>query len=343
MRHVWLGLGVMLAAALAGCDGGASSPTRHARSIGKLFLEGPAKHGNLIAVDTHTGRIRRLPIKAACGDAQNCLVPSGGKLVIGSVGRTYVYDPRRPGRPRAQRIGNGWIIVPSATDGRVWLAILDRSRGVLRAIREQTVDGRVTQSGRPPGAGESWPVGAVEPGLLFQTVRGHRAYLRLWDPKTRKVTLRTPGLFPIDTHDDLVASCDEPCSRLAITDVRSGKTTRVKPPAGHAFRASDDGAFSPDGSLLALPVASVARARNPGHGRWSMARSMALVNVGRGTPRIIRGSRLDPDYRTMSWSASDGRLFFSAGGGRVMAYRPGSPRATSLARVHGTIFHMAAL
>ncbi len=70
---------------------------------------------------------------------------------------------------------------------------------------------------------------------------------------------------------------------------------------------------------------------------------MALASVKGGRARIVKDSRLDPAYHAMSWSASGDRLFFSAGEGKIVAYRPGSPRATGIARVHGPILHMAAL
>jgi hypothetical protein len=168
--------------------------------------------------------------------------------------------------------------------------------------------------------------------------------MRLWDPKTREVTLRVSGSFPADTHGNLVAWCGEPCPRFHITDARSGETTRVRPPAGFSFQATYDGAFSPDGSLLALPMHSDRgdRGRDQKE-RWRVA----LVDAGSGTARLIRGSVLDPTYQAMAWSASGARLFFGAGGGRIMGYRPDSPRATTFSRIPvrpgGTIMTMVAL
>jgi hypothetical protein len=336
MARVALALGVMSVTVLAGCWGNHPSPRGHAGVADTLFLDaGPSDH--LIALDTHTGRSRTLPIRLNCGDAMFCIVPTGGKLVIGSVGRTYVYDPLRPDPPRRRRLGGGWIVIPSATHGRIWLGLLERPTvraRKLRAVREETVGGRVIQSVPPPGG--NWPAQAVKAGLLFQTAHS----LRLWDPRTRKFVRRLPGPFPVDTHGNLVASCDEPCPRFDITDARTGKVTRVPPPAGYSFRAGYDGAFSPDGSLLALPVVAARGSQPPPeHG----SNAMALVDVRRETARIIHGSRLDSIYHAMSWSASGVRLFFSAAGGTILTYRPGSRRATNLARVRGPIYQMAAL
>jgi hypothetical protein len=314
---------------------GGPSPGGATRFADALFVDaGPSDH--LIAVDTHTGRARTLPIRLDCGDAEFCLVASGGELVIGSVGRTHVYDPSRPGPPRGRRLGRGWIVIPSATDGRIWLGLLERPTRrarKLRTVREETVGGRVTQSVRPPG--EDWPANSVKAGLLFQSPHG----LRLWDPRTQSFTRRLPGPFPVDTHDNLVASCGEPCPRFDLTNVRTGTVTRVKPPIGYSFRAGYDGAFSPDGSLLALPVVAD---RGPGPPRHGGGWAMALVGVRTGMARVIKRSTLDPDYQAMSWSASGGRLFFGAAGGRIIAYRLGSQGATNLAHVRGPIYQMAA-
>jgi hypothetical protein len=179
----------------------------------------------------------------------------------------------------------------------------------------------------------------VKAGLLFQTTHS----LRLWDPRTQSFTRRLPGLIPVDTHNNLVASCDEPCRRFELTDVGTGKTTRVSPPVGYAFQAGYDGAFSPDGSLLALPIVPKREAeRHRNKPQFEARWSMALVNVSRGTSSIIEGSRLDPIYHAMSWSASGRRLFFGAADGRIMAYRLGSRRATNFAHVRGPIYQMAA-
>jgi hypothetical protein len=336
-------LTVLVAVILVGCGGGGGADRGggggaggNARAPGALFVE-TTTSDRLIAVDIHTGRPRTLPIRLDCGDAEFCLVPSGGRLVIGSVGRTYVDDPAAPGHPRRHRIGSGWIVIPSANDGRIWLGLLNETRRKLRAVREETVNGRVTQSVRPPGG--DWPARIMRAGFLFQTARA----LRLWDPKTRQVTFRVPGSFPVDTYGNLVAWCGEPCPRFDITDVRTGTTTRVPPPAGFAFRAGYDGALSPDGSLLAVPVAADRRRPHANHGGLSMA----LVDVARGTARVIKGATVDPVYHAVSWSPSGDRLFFGAGGGRIMAYDPGASRATVLARVRlrsaGSIIHMAAL
>src|SRR4051812_42965043 len=116
MRIARLALVLTVVAGLAGLASGEASSAPRPRFAGNLFLETTTSN-HLITVDTETGRSRTLPISLNCGDALFCVVPTGGDIVIGSVGRTYVYHPSAPGPPRSRRIGKGWIIFPSATDG----------------------------------------------------------------------------------------------------------------------------------------------------------------------------------------------------------------------------------
>jgi hypothetical protein len=322
---------------------------------GTLFLAGPSKYDKLVALDTRTGHEHTLPITGCGCDADFCLVPSGGKLVIGSPGKTTVYDPGRPGPPRAQPIGKGWEIVPSANDASVWLSIRDhrkKTRGIwpalkLREVREETVGGRVTRRARAPGLDwwpggpGSFPAGAAKTGLVFVTDDG----LRVWNPRTQAVTVRVPGRTPlvVDTNGNLVAWSPPYGRTFPVTNARTGKTRRMKPPPGYSFHAGYAGAFAPDGSLLALPVVPTRDLRPNNEPRDDAKWSIALVDVNRGSSRVITGSTLDPTYQSMAWSASGAQLFFSAGEGRIMAYRLGSPRATKLAKVNGSVFHMAAL
>src|SRR5688572_28812859 len=176
----------------------------------------------LYEVDPATGEVKRLRLRMGCGDTPFCLIATGGELVISSVGRTTAYDPAAAGRPRAARLGDGWVTVPSTHDGRVWLGILARGklggphRRGLSAVREIDLEGNVVRSMRPP-QGE-WPVGAVASGLLFQSGES----LRLWSLAEREFTLRFPGAYPAATSRRFVASCGDGCPRAVLTDTGTG-------------------------------------------------------------------------------------------------------------------------
>jgi hypothetical protein len=254
-------------------------------------------------------------------------ISTGGELVISSVGRTTAYNPAASGRPQAARVGNGWITVPSANDGRVWLGILARGklggphRRGLREVREIDLEGHVVQSVRPP-EGE-WPVGAVASGLLFQ----HGRSLRLWSLEEREFTLRMPGAYSADTSERLVASCGDGCPKTVLTDTRTGHTTRIAPPSGYRWIGGDAGAFSPDGSHVALPIVPV------GKGPDSSG-TLAVIDIQTRDASVIPGSAEgDPFYRAMAWSSEGDRLFFVRDDGTVMSYRVGSDDASTHARL----------
>jgi hypothetical protein len=180
--------------------------------------------------------------------------------------------------------------VPSQAPGRVWL--------IGRRAHEVTVDGATTV---PSGAllPEAVPVvAAASDGLLVQ-----RRRLEVWDPRTGARVRKLRGIFPAAVHGSLVASCSQRCPELWLdrTPVR---------PRGFRFSESYSGAFSPDGSLLAVPA----------NGR----RRVAVVDVASRTATLIRGPRLDPTYGQIAWS-STGWLFYGSGRRRIAAWRPGAP------------------
>jgi hypothetical protein len=280
----------------------------------------------VFAIDISTGDVKRLRVRPSCGDTPFCLISTGGELVISSVGRTSTYNPAAPGRARAARLGNGWITIPSTTNGQVWLGILARGklggphRRGLRAVRDIDLEGNVVQTMRPPKG--MWPVGAVDSGLLFEYGRS----LRLWSLEKRGFTMRLPGASPAATSATLVASRRD-SSEFLLTDTRNGEITRIAPPAGYRWIGSQ-GAFSPNGSHLALPIARVEEGPRP-----TSTDRLAVVDIRTLDARVIPGStEPDPIYRAMAWSSEGDTLFFVADDGTVMSYRLGSDSLTAHAK-----------
>jgi hypothetical protein len=272
-------------------------------------------------IDLRADKVKRLRIPASCGDTPSCLISTGGELIVSSVGRTTTYNPAAS--TQVARIGNGWITVPSARDGRLWLGILARGklggphRRGLSQVREVNLAGKVIRSMRPPDG--RWPLGAVTPGLLFQ----YPGTLRLWSLAERRLTLRIPGAFPIDTSESLVASCGDPCRGAVVTDTRTQESIRIAPPAGYRWVGGYDGGFSPDGSHLALPIARAGEGLESSPG-------LAVINVSTRAVHVIPGSdEVDPIYGAMTWSSDGGRLFFATDDGAVMSYSLGSDRLTA--------------
>jgi len=243
---------------------------------------------------------------------------TGGELVYyGAGGYTYAAGSPLDGKPKL--LGRSWYYVHSATPGRVWLTFLDSPVPAgardLRAVSEVTVDGKVTV---PPGARPPCPgptvIGAVKIGLLCQSDQK----LKLFSPQTGRVKKTLPGPFLADTHGNLAAWCQYPCRRMHVNDLATGTDQTVA--SGSKFRFDGyGGAFSPDGSLLALSVAPAKR---------SQPSSLVLVDVRTGRSRPIPGSQLGGS--AFAWSPSGDRLFFVGEKGSLMSYRPGSARARPL-------------
>ena len=314
------------AATLASLDeNDGSAPGREATPSGapvrptRLFVQLLTRTEPLAVANPATGRIKFLPkLPTQGGDPLERLHFTGGRLVWWA-GYTWSIGADLRGKPK--RLAKVPFI-PSATPGRVWFL---KARGVhsrnavLDAV-EMTAAGRVTLRGsagrmRRPCRGAI--VAATQHALLCQSsdLDGRFGFVAI-DPRTGGRLANFPGPFPLGTHGDLVASCTETCRRVHLSDVATGAGRTIPPPAGVRFTGAYDGAFSPDGRLVAVPV----------KGRRLR---VALIDVTRLTARIIPGSRLAADYRKIAWSSS-GELFFSAGGGTVMAYRPGAKRARRL-------------
>jgi hypothetical protein len=270
------------------------------------------RSNRLTAIDAASGRrtVRRVKAVAGCGPE---LFQTGGHIVFAGLvdTRTVVFSvPLSLDRP-PRRLGSAHAFVPSATDGRVWLAGVDCSRKRMVGVREVTVDGEPTLASgrRVPG---SWVLGAVKDGLVVQ--RGRALYV--WDPGAAGTGRRLDVEAVTATQGNLLVGCPagSNCRELAILDPNSA--TEIRPRLrGH--RLEPDAAISPDGSLGAVP----ARANR----RWSVA----LVNTRDGTTSIVPGSDTGDSYPELSWASSTGWLFFRAGT-EVMAYRPGEPRAVKL-------------
>jgi hypothetical protein len=270
------------------------------------------RSNRLTAIDAASGRrtVRRVRAVASCGTE---LLETGGHIIVAGVieSRTVVFSvPLSLDRP-PRRLGSAHAFVPSATEGRVWLAGGDCSRKRMVGVREVTVDGEPTlvSGRRVPG---SWVPGAVKGGLVVQ----RRRALYVWDPRAAGPGRRLDLDSVIAAHGNLLVGCaaGSNCRELAILDANSATEIR---PRREGHRLHSDAAISPDGSLVAVP----ARADR----RWSVA----LVNTRNGTTSIVPGSDTGESYPELSWAASTGWLFFRAGT-QVVAYRPGEPRAVKL-------------
>jgi hypothetical protein len=278
---------VVVLLAVAGC-GDIARVSAPAGPSGRLYLAGRSP-GTLTRVDTATGAVSVMTGVRALGggDPPFMVAFTGGRLVTFALGRSTSFAPDL-GSSRS--LGEAWFYVPSATPGRVWTILKTPGSNVtFRGVREVGVDGRVYLARRWQIPG--WPVGAVSDGLVVQ-----RRRLEVWDPLTHKRVRRVPGTFPVAFRGNVVASIQD--ETLFIDDrAIMGR-----------FDPAWMGAFSPDGSLLAV----------------RSGRGIAIVDVATGTVTTVPGARTDRFYGRLAW-ASSGWLFWNAGGGRLGAWRPGEP------------------
>jgi hypothetical protein len=345
-RLIFAALFALALAVPAGCGGAEEASDRGAAPVtsgsggnptGLLFLR-QVREPSVTRIDLASGESTTVSLpQLAPGDPPFHLVQTGGRLVFYGGSHTYALDLDLEGPPL--ELGESWYFVPSGRDGRVWLTTLDPASPEtvrdLKAVREVTVDGEVTvpESGRPPSRGPTI-VAAVTDGLLFQ----EDDELRLWHPRTGEVTMRLPGPFPAATHRTLVAWCGQGCPKLHVTDVATGKDLAVSSEDSFRFEETYEGAFSPDGTLLAVPVVTSPGTHLEGH-----RHQVGIVDARAGTAHLVEGSDLADDYPAIAWSRSGEWLFFSAGAGRIMAYRLGSKKASVVpVRAPASFIDMAA-
>jgi len=327
-------------ALLAGCGGTSSAVEAGEASedlpTGTLVLL-PLREARLTAVDVSSGEATHRPVPVGPGDALYHLAKTGDRLVLYGGSVTYALDLGLREEPTS--LGQSLYFVPSATDGRVWLALHDPASPEtvrsLKGVREVTLDGRVTvQSAGPPPCPGPTIVAAIEDGVLCQQDNE----LVVWEPATGKVLKRLTGSYPVDVYGNVVAWCSHGCPDIRLTDIGTGKETIIQAERSFSFNETYDGAFSPDGSLLAVPV--TVDGREPASGGGSDG--VALIDVRTGSVDLIEGSRSGV-YTALAWSPTGDWLFFTDGAGRVMAYRPGTARAISLpAKVPYPVLDMVA-
>ena len=299
-----------------------------------LYLAGD---GELTVVDVaaRSSRTLKLP-QLSPGDPPYRILRAGDKLVL--YGRNAVYTVDLQLRSEPRKLAEAWFFIPAAEPDRLSLAILDpKSPETVRAltsVREVAVDGRVTVPGVPPPGGR-WPVAAVDDALVLE---GRAGGLEVWDRTTRKVTRVLPGEAAGAGHGNRLPWCSHDYGKLHVTDVRTGDELAVAALAGFATFDCWSAAFSPDGSLLAVPVAE--------RRDYEAHRALALIDLERGVAKVVQGSWVESGYVFVAW-ASSGESVFISGGKRLerrtlVQYQVGAERAVALPVRVGDFYGMAA-
>lgn len=305
---------------------GPPSPTSRAvAGEPRLFLSGD---GEMWVVDVGTGSVRHLRLpELSPGDPPYRIVRRGDKLVLWGSTATYVLDPALDRSPEVL-VEDSLIFIPSATPDRVWVGI----GHPLSAVREVAVNGQVTVPDvKPPGG--RWPVAATKSTLAFPVDE----HLEVWDPVTGEVLRRLPGVFPVATYGNLLAWCADLCETLHVTDVVTGEQVEVSPPPGTYLFEPYLGAFSPDGTRIAVPVHTD---RRPAIRRLQLG----LVDPRAGTATSVAGTAVE-GYVFVDWSPSGETVFISGGFAErtLIEYRLGTEIATRLRVEVGAFYGMAAV
>ncbi len=224
------------------------------------------------------------------------------------------------------QIGVADGVAPAATADAVWLtSYLPGTRMSTAAATAR----EVSMTGLPAGPQVTLPAGyaidqATSRGLLLASIvpRPGRAAWQLWDPARQRATRTFAGVIAANATE---IAWTPPCARYCRTRVlnlATGQDTVIRLPRGSS---AANGAFSPDGSLLALQV-SVSSGGDGG----ALAMQLEVAAVAGGRPAVVPGT----------WASSDALVGFGwpAGGEslvaelsfmtkvQVTAWRPGAAR-----------------
>jgi hypothetical protein len=245
-------------AAAAGLDVATAASERPAGTLVLIF-----RSNRLASIDVASGRrtVRRVPAVAACGPE---LHVTGGHAIFAGVSgpRSIVFSAPISLDEPPKRLGHAHAFLPSAVEGRVWLAGTSCRRRAMVGLREVTVDGRVTFESRRRVPG-TWIEGAVERGLVIM----RRHTLAVWDPRARRAGTPLPLNGAVSSHRSMLVGCARRtrCSKLVIVDAVTGREIEAwpEPPTSSTWAPSS------------LPMASLAR-RPPsradaGASPWSTA------------------------------------------------------------------------
>jgi len=317
-------LAAVLVLAFPASSGSGDRPARvPAEPDGMLVLAVLSPERAMVA-DPRTGAAtaRALPGGTLC---YGPLLAAGDRVVFfGLRGRRVVPRalPLRGDGP-AVALGPADTIAESPTPGRLWLSRWTPLRGRVGrlSLREIDAHGRVVDRARwllPRWATQNAILG--DGSLLIS--RGRGLVLRRPDGSRRLFR----GGWPLAAGGDRFAWHRYGSRRLRLWI--DDEERSFDPPGRWRPDVGGGGAFSPDGTRLALPVRTRSGSR------------VAVLDLERGAWRLVPGGRVG-DYKAIAWSPSGRWLYFSRGK-NVLAARDGVGSARRLPiRTRGTVMSIA--
>jgi hypothetical protein len=314
------------AAALApGAGEGSAAATGERLVLGVVGNERSASavHGErAVVADPRTGALKgfALPGGTLC---HGPLMAVGDRVIFSGYRGSKAFAMSLPLTLRGEPapLGRADTITPSARPGRVWLGRWShkgkRSRVTFREVavpgEEAASRADPTAGGRLAGRLPRWSLvhAALPGGLVIQ----HQGALVLWNPHRTRPLRGGRRAWPVATGGSRFAWCREPCRVVHVREPAGVRTLAA--PARMRAEPGPRGAFSPDDSLLALPVTIDGRSH------------AAVVDMRSGEWTKVPTRRLTT-YGAMAWSRSTGRLYLATAGGGIHAWQPGAPRADRL-------------
>src|ERR1700688_617502 len=344
-RQMWTGsalaaslvLGASAYVIAAQANGPGSGPHRSDTSTSALVRTGSTLvYGldTLRFINADTGASRTVPMPAP--GVENTLpeiLRAGRFLLLNDGLKAWLYPPGVEEAPID--LGTSARIILTPSGDRVWLW------GTGPANDVRLVDFTGQQIGPAVALPTDWfPTGeAVDEGLVL-TPRLCPCATEIWDPTSNRV-IRSfpPGMAEVAASGHVFAweeaGCVSHCM-VHLTDLQTGtQQSVVLPPRVESFGGG--GAFSPDGTTLAIPGYLGPWTRISRIVERSAFTALVLVDLANRTARLLPGSEQRPTNAfgmfTPMWSDT-GWLFFTEYGSRqVVAWHAGNRRATVLPNV----------
>jgi hypothetical protein len=204
------------------------------------------------------------------------------------------------------RTGPANLVAPAAIAGNIWLTSYPLGAEMTTAAgtaREVGATGTVTKSVRlPPGYEIDQ---GTDRGLLLAPVTQQpgAATVKLWDPSAPWADRAFDGVLATSSAEIAWTSNCAPTCSVHTLDLATGRDTVIALPAG---TSAVSGAFSPDGSYLALQMSF----GNTGDG-GDLAMQLEVVPTATGRLTLVPGT----------WASSDALVGFGwpAGGDHLVA------------------------
>lgn len=248
------------------------------------------------------------------------VVERGGSVVHAE--RAVVANPRT-GEVRARRLAGGTLCYGEVTAAGDRVMYPNDGRRLSLPLSLEGAPRPVSDAWRGAWLPDWTAVHGVVAGrLLIES----RRRLMLWDRERGQPvrTIRSAWLLAAGRAG--FAWCGPGCRTLGVWSPDGERRFRSPPGTTPYF---GEGALSPDGVRLAVPVTKGGRQR------------AAVLELASGSWTIVPGGTLG-DYTAMDWAPSSEWLYFAGRGRRLFAWQVGAAAATRLpADPDGTVMSIA--